>query len=84
MVPQPPGRTPPIVALGSLQGRHKPSRYVDFFDPEHSDDENRFIRVGSSNQQRILLVSYTEREHRARIISAREATKHERQAYEEN
>ena len=58
--------------------------YIDFFDPEHSDDENRFILVGRSNQQRILLVSYTEREDRARIISAREATKHERQEYEEN
>jgi uncharacterized DUF497 family protein len=58
--------------------------YVDFFDPEHSDDENRFLRVGSSNQHRILLVSYTEREGRAQMISAREATKHERQAYEEN
>ena len=58
--------------------------YVDFFDPEHSEEENRYIRVGSSNQKRILVVAYSEREEQTRIISARPATKHERQAYEED
>jgi len=58
--------------------------YVDFFDPEHSQEENRYIRVGSSNQKRILVVAYSEREEQTRIISARPATKHERQAYEED
>ena len=57
--------------------------YVDFFDPSHSDEENRYIRVGCSEQQRVLVVADTERDGRVRIISARPATKHEREAYEE-
>ena len=58
--------------------------YIDFFDPEHSDDEHRYIRVGCSEQRRVLVVSYTERSGVTRLISARLATKRERQAYEEN
>jgi hypothetical protein len=58
--------------------------YVDFFDPEHSEEESRYIRVGCSNQNRILIIAYTERDGQARIISARPATKQERQAYEES
>ena len=58
--------------------------YVDFFDPDHSEDENRYIRVGCSNQKRILVVAYTERGEQTRIISARPATRHERQAYEQS
>ncbi len=34
--------------------------YLDFFDPEHSEEEHRYIRVGCSDQGRILVVSYTE------------------------
>ena len=58
--------------------------YIDFFDPEHSEDEHRYIRVGLSDQRRILVVSYTERNSAIRLISARPATRKERQAYEEN
>jgi len=58
--------------------------YIDFFDPAHSDDEHRYIRVGGSEQSRILVGSYTEREDVMRLISARPATKSERQAYEED
>ena len=57
--------------------------YLDFFDPEHSDEEHRYIRVGCSKQHRILVVSYTEREDMTRLISARLATRKERQSYEE-
>jgi uncharacterized DUF497 family protein len=59
------------------------SLYVDFFDPDHSHDEERYIIVGQSLQKRILVVSYTERRHKIRIISAREATRREQDAYEE-
>ncbi len=31
--------------------------YLDFFDPEHSGEEHRYIRVGCSEQGRILMVS---------------------------
>jgi uncharacterized DUF497 family protein len=57
--------------------------YIDFFDPEHSEDEHRYIRVGCSEQRRVLVVSYAERSGTTRLISARPATKRERQAYEE-
>ena len=58
--------------------------YLDFFDPEHSEEENRYIRVGCSSQKRVLVIAYTERGDQTRIISARPATKHERQAYEQD
>ena len=57
--------------------------YVDFYDPDHSYDEHRYIIVGQSQQGRLLIVSYTERGDVARLISAREATRSEREAYEE-
>ena len=58
--------------------------YIDFYDPDHSDDEDRYIIIGESQQSRLLIVSYTEREHRIRLISAREATRREREYYEES
>jgi uncharacterized protein len=56
--------------------------YVDFYDIDHSDDEHRYIIVGQSQQGRLLIVSYTERESAIRLISAREATRGEREFYE--
>ena len=57
--------------------------YVDFYDPDHSYDEHRYLIVGESQQGRLLIVSYTERGNTARLISAREVTPAERKAYEE-
>lgn len=57
--------------------------YVDFYDPDHSDDEHRYIMIGMSSQNRLLLVVYTERGDVVRLISAREATRGERKAYEQ-
>ena len=57
--------------------------YVDFYDPHHSDDEDRYLIVGESNRGRLLIVSYTERKDSIRIISTREVTRAEREAYEE-
>jgi uncharacterized protein len=57
--------------------------YIDFYDPAHSDDEDRFLIVGESNQRRLLIVSYTERGNLIRLISAREVTRTEREVYEE-
>lgn len=57
--------------------------YVDFYDPDHSGDE-RYIIIGTSRQDRLLIVSYTERSGAIRLISARELTPTERKAYEEN
>jgi uncharacterized DUF497 family protein len=57
--------------------------YVDFFDPDHSETEHRYIRMGFSNQQRLLIVYYTERNNVIRLISARKTTKKEKQFYED-
>jgi len=56
--------------------------YVDFYDPDHSYDEHRYIIIGQSQRGRLLVVSYTEREHVIRLISARKTTRREREAYE--
>ena len=57
--------------------------YIDFYDPDHSADEHRYIIIGESRQGRILMVAYTERNDTIRIISSREVTPKERKAYEE-
>jgi hypothetical protein len=57
--------------------------YVDFYDPDHSEDEERYLIVGQSNRGRLLILSYTERGDSIRLISAREVTRTEREAYEE-
>lgn len=57
--------------------------FVDFYDPDHSDSELRYILIGESRQRRLLMVSYTERDDTIRIISSRQATPVERKAYEE-
>ncbi len=51
-------------------------------DPLHSDEENRFVTTGLSEQQRQLVVVDSERDDRIRIISARPATASERKKYE--
>jgi uncharacterized protein len=51
-------------------------------DPDHSVGEFRFLSTGHSVLNRILVVSYTEREGRIRIISARTASPKERRQYE--
>jgi uncharacterized protein len=57
--------------------------YVDFYDPDHSDNEERYLTIGESNQGRLLIISYTESRDLIRLISAREVTRSEREAYEE-
>jgi uncharacterized protein len=57
--------------------------YVDFYDPDHSGDEARYLIVGASNRGRLLIVSYTERDGSTRLISAREVTRSEQEVYEE-
>ena len=52
-------------------------------DPLHSGREVRFATVGQSNRGRLLVVAHTERGDTIRIISARIATRSERNSYEE-
>lgn len=58
--------------------------FVTFEDPSHSIAEHRFLLLAQSSQGRLLVVAYTERGDTTRLISARKATKRERNAYEEN
>ena len=55
-----------------------------FPDPDHSDDERREIIIGHSDRDRLLVVCFTERGEKVRIISARRANKRERHDFEEN
>lgn len=51
-------------------------------DPGHSAEEDRYVTIGRAQSQRLLVVVHTERGERIRLISARKATKRERQQYE--
>jgi uncharacterized DUF497 family protein len=57
--------------------------YVDFYNPDHSLNEHRYIIIGESGQGRLLMVSYTEIGDTIRIITSRELTLAERKQYEE-
>ncbi len=52
-------------------------------DPDHSKKEQRFIDIGSSASGKLLVIVYTERGNKLRIISCRKATPIERRKYEE-
>jgi len=52
-------------------------------DPDHSEEEDRFVTVGESDRRRLLVVVWTERGDNIRVISARRATRQERANYEE-
>lgn len=54
------------------------------YDPDHSGDEHRQIIIGYSDKDRLLFVSFHERNDGAiRLISARKADTQERKLYEE-
>ncbi len=55
---------------------------ITYPDPDHSNDETRFIIIGLSNAKRLLIVSHTDRRNITRPISAREVTSRERKLYE--
>jgi len=55
---------------------------LTFPDPEHSDEEHRSINIGVSSHSRILLVVFTDRKGKLRIISSRKATAKEKKLYE--
>jgi hypothetical protein len=52
-------------------------------DPDHSVTEDRFVTFGVSERGRLLVVAHTDEEETIRIISARTASKGERELYEE-
>ncbi|HEY7169057.1 MAG TPA: BrnT family toxin [Candidatus Binatia bacterium] len=56
---------------------------ITISDPDHSEHEERWVTIGLSNRQRLLVVVHTEAEETVRIISARTADRLERRKYEE-
>jgi len=53
-----------------------------YTDPDHSLAEDRYIIIGMSHRNRLLIVAHTDRENITRIISARLTTSRERKLYE--
>ena len=81
---------------GSAQSRQAPVSFheastvfgdalsITISDPLHSEEEDRFVLIGRSCRNRLLVVVHTERAGRVRIISARPATRKERLRHEED
>jgi len=57
---------------------------ITVHDPDHSEDETRFVLIGLSFKGKLVVVVHSEREDGIRVISAREATRHERRDYEQS
>lgn len=58
---------------------------LEIFDENHSEYEDRYITIGIINQiPVVVMVVYTERDKRIRLISARKATPKERKLYYES
>lgn len=57
---------------------------ITFSDPDHSGTEHREITIGCTLKGQLLFVSHCERRTHIRIISARLATRAEREFYEED
>ena len=61
------------------------NRAIEFFDPDHSKDEDRFLMIGLSAKLRILIVNYLykqgKKEDIIRIFSSRKAKKKEQKVY---
>jgi uncharacterized protein len=52
-------------------------------DPDHSDNELRFLLLGVTHAGRLVVIAHTDRDETVRIINARLATRHERRNYEQ-
>jgi hypothetical protein len=56
---------------------------LTYGDPDHSAIEQRFVTIGLSNRNRVLIIAHTDVGDRIRIINARKTTQAERRHYEE-
>jgi uncharacterized DUF497 family protein len=52
-------------------------------DPNHSEDEARYVLIGRTHRNRLVVVAHTERDERIRIISARQPSPREQRRYEQ-
>ena len=71
------------VSFEEAQSAFLDENAIRFFDPDHSEDEDRFLMLGMSFKLRVLVVShcYREKDSIIRIISARKADKKEQENY---
>ena len=56
---------------------------ITVYDPDHSEQEDRFITIGWSAAGRLLIVAHPDRGARIRILSARQLGRRERREYED-
>ena len=57
---------------------------VTIHDPKHSDDEDRFLLLGETQDKKLVVVAHTDRKDTIRLINARTATRQEREDYEKS
>jgi len=70
------------VSFEEAQSTFLDENAIRFFDPDHSEDEDRFLLLGMSFKLRVLVVSHCYRENDSiRIVSARKADKKEQSNY---
>ena len=71
------------VSFEEAQSVFYDERAIQYFDPDHSEDEDRFVMLGMSIKTRVLVVCHCYRKNDAliRIISARKAEKDEENEY---
>jgi len=55
---------------------------ITYPDPDHSVNEDRYVIIGMSTAERLLIVAHTDRNGVTRLISARNVTNRERKLYE--
>ena len=70
------------IRFEQAKGVFRDSFSIDLVDDEQDYGEDRYILIGMT-EEKLLVVAYTERKERIRIISAREALPHERRCYHE-
>ncbi len=71
------------ISFEEAQSAFHDERATVYFDPDHSEDEDRFLLLGMSFRLRVLVVCHCHRESESiiRIISARRADRREEAAY---
>ncbi|HNW91923.1 MAG TPA: BrnT family toxin [bacterium] len=71
------------VSFEEAQAVFLDEKAIRYFDPDHSEDEARFIMLGLSFKLRVLVVCHCYRENDSviRLISARKADKQEAENY---
>jgi uncharacterized DUF497 family protein len=72
------------VSFDEASTAFRDSLSLTIYDPLHSEEEDRFVLIGNSHKNRLLVIVHTERGGFLRLVSARKATKKERKQYEEN